>query len=204
MTSITRRSSTRSRHGWRASRVTPGMLTIAVNNLGIARGSTAASNERALELFEEALEINREGHDRYFVALALSNLGSTTLELGDVERARDLLRDGLAAAREIGQVDLFIHGFAALGVGVRTRGSGTRRAPAGPRGRAARGNGVPRRRPVRAACSRRDGSRVTGKAGGARLRSGVRRRARARARRRADACPPARLSGSRLRFRSLD
>ena len=39
------------------------------------------------------------------------------MELGDVERARDLLCDGLAlAAREIGRVDLFIHGFAALGV----------------------------------------------------------------------------------------
>ena len=36
--------------------------------------------------------------------------------LGDLERARELLRDGLAAAREIGQVDLFIGGFAALGV----------------------------------------------------------------------------------------
>ena len=34
---------------------------------------------------------------------------------GDVERARDLLRDGLVAAREIGRVGLCTHGFAALG-----------------------------------------------------------------------------------------
>jgi predicted ATPase len=92
-----------------------GILTIAVNNLGII-ASYRGDHERALELFEEVLEINRDRSDRYFVALALSNLGATTLELGDVERARDLLRDGLAAAREIGQVDLFIGGFAALGV----------------------------------------------------------------------------------------
>jgi tetratricopeptide (TPR) repeat protein len=92
-----------------------GILTIAVNNLGII-ASYRGDHERALELFEEVLEINRNRSDRYFVALALSNLGATTLELGDVERARDLLRDGLAAAREIGQVDLFIGGFAALGV----------------------------------------------------------------------------------------
>ena len=92
-----------------------GILTIAVNNLG-SIASDRGDHERALELFEEVLEINRDRSDRYFVALALSNLGATTLELGDVERARDLLRDGLAAAREIGQVDLFIVGFAALGV----------------------------------------------------------------------------------------
>jgi predicted ATPase len=92
-----------------------GILTIAVNNLGII-ASHRGDHERALELFEEVLEINRDRNDRYFVALALSNLGATTLELGDVGRARDLLRDGLAAAREIGQVDLFICVIATLGV----------------------------------------------------------------------------------------
>jgi tetratricopeptide (TPR) repeat protein len=91
-----------------------GILTIAVNNLG-SIASHRGDHERALELFEDVLEINRDRSDRYFVALALSNLGATALELGDVERARDLLRDGLAAAREIGQVDLFIAGFGALG-----------------------------------------------------------------------------------------
>ncbi len=91
-----------------------GILTIAVNNLG-AIASDRGDHERALELFEEVLEINRGRSDLYFIALALSNLGATRLELGDVERARDLLRDGLSAAREIGQVDLFIRGLAALG-----------------------------------------------------------------------------------------
>jgi tetratricopeptide (TPR) repeat protein len=90
------------------------IVTIAVNNLGEIAASRG-DYERALELFEEVLSINREGHDRYLVALALLNVGSTTLLLGDLERARDLLRDCLAAAREIGQVDLFIWGFAALG-----------------------------------------------------------------------------------------
>jgi predicted ATPase len=91
-----------------------GILTIAVNNLG-ALASDRGDHERALELFEEVLEINSGRSDLYFIALALSNLGATRLELGDVERARDLLRDGLAAAREIGQVDLFIRGLGALG-----------------------------------------------------------------------------------------
>ena len=92
-----------------------GIVTIAVNNLGTI-AAHRGDYERALELFEEALAINREGHDRHLVALALLNIGTTTWMLGDLERARELLRDGLAAAREIGQVDLFIGGFAALGV----------------------------------------------------------------------------------------
>jgi predicted ATPase/Tfp pilus assembly protein PilF len=91
----------------------PGMITLAVNNLGTL-ACQRGDYERALALFEEVLAINREGRDRYLLALALSNLGFTTLMLGDVERARDLLRNGLAAAREIGQVDLFIYGFASL------------------------------------------------------------------------------------------
>jgi hypothetical protein len=37
------------------------------------------------------------------------------LKLGDVERARALLRDGLVAAREIGLVEGFIQGFVGLG-----------------------------------------------------------------------------------------
>jgi hypothetical protein len=35
--------------------------------------------------------------------------------LGDVEGARPLLRDGLSAARELGQIQGFIYGFANLG-----------------------------------------------------------------------------------------
>ena len=89
------------------------------------------------------------------------------------------------------------YGFVGSRGGVRTRGSGTRRAPARPRGRAVRGNGVPRRRAVRGSCSRRGGSRATGKAGRGRLRSGVRRGTRTRARGRAGACPPPRLSWTR-------
>src|SRR3954470_12533186 len=92
-----------------------GIVTIAVNNLGTI-AAHRGDHERALELFEEALGINREGHDRHLVALALLNIGITKWMLGDLERARELLRDGLAAARDIGQVDLFIEGFAILGV----------------------------------------------------------------------------------------
>jgi tetratricopeptide (TPR) repeat protein len=90
-------------------------LSIALNNLGsIAAGR--GDYERALGLFEEILAINRARDDYHLVALALLNLGSTTLMLGDVERAGDLLRDSLVAAREIGQVEYYMHGFAALGM----------------------------------------------------------------------------------------
>ena len=99
----------------RASRGDTGIVTIAVNNLGTI-AFYREDYERALELFEEALAINREGHDRHLVALALLNIGTTTWMLGDLERARELMRDGLAAARDIGQVDLFIGGLAGLGV----------------------------------------------------------------------------------------
>src|SRR6476646_4403043 len=102
--------------------------------------------------------------------------------LGALERARELLRDGLAAAREIGQVDLIIGGFTALGVVYAREDPDTRGAPAGSRGCAARGNGVPQRRPGRAAYSGRGGSRVTGEAGRGRLRGGLCRGVRTRAR----------------------
>ena len=92
-----------------------GIVTIAVNNLG-AIASYRGDYERALELFEEVLAINPEGHDRHFLALALLNIGTTKWMLGDLEHGREALRDGLAAAREIGQVDLVIQGLAALGV----------------------------------------------------------------------------------------
>ena len=173
-----------------------GIVTIAVNNLGTI-ASYRGDYERALELFEEALAINREGHDRHLVALALLNIGTTTWMLGDVERARELLRDGLAAAREIGQVDLFIGGFAALGVAY-ARQDPARAARLLGRADALREETAFRDDDaVREARSRRSGSRAAGKAGRGRLRGGVRRRARARARGRARACPPPRLSWTR-------
>jgi tetratricopeptide (TPR) repeat protein len=86
---------------------------VAVNNLGnvaLNRGEY----ERALEFFEESLAIGRERHDQDICARALVNLGFTTLMLGDVQRARSLLRDGLIAAREIRHVAEFIYGFVGL------------------------------------------------------------------------------------------
>jgi hypothetical protein len=43
------------------------------------------------------------------------NLGFTMLLLDDPRGARSLLRDGLSAARELGQVEGFMYGFASLG-----------------------------------------------------------------------------------------
>jgi tetratricopeptide (TPR) repeat protein len=83
-----------------------------VNNLGdieLQRGEY----ECALELFEESLAIGRERRDQDRLARAFGNLGLTTLVLGDVQRARSLLRDSLMAAREIGLMEGFIVGLGA-------------------------------------------------------------------------------------------
>jgi len=70
--------------------------------------------ERALELFEESLATGRERQNQDIVTRAFLNLGVTTLMLGDVPRARSLLRDALVAVREVGLVDGFNLGSVGL------------------------------------------------------------------------------------------
>jgi hypothetical protein len=147
--------------------VADGYPTPVVATIGMGPGR-GGEYERALGLFEESMAIGRERQVQDRIARAFLNLGVTTLMLGDVQRARSLLRDGLIAVREIGLVEGFIWGFVGLEGGIRTRGSGTRRARDRPRGHAARGGGDSA---DRRSCSRRDGSRAPGEARGGRLRS---------------------------------
>ncbi|HST17127.1 MAG TPA: tetratricopeptide repeat protein [Gaiellaceae bacterium] len=70
--------------------------------------------ERALDLFEESLAAGRQLDNQDLVARAATNLGLTTFLLGDVEGARPLLRDGLNAARALGQIEGFVYGFVGL------------------------------------------------------------------------------------------
>jgi hypothetical protein len=65
---------------------------------------------RAVGVHIAAIVAHRRGNWNQAV-----NLGFTTLMLGDVQRARSLLREGLIAAREIGLVEGFIIGFVGLG-----------------------------------------------------------------------------------------
>ena len=76
-----------------------------------------ASYERAAELFEESLAIGEARGDLDRRARALNNLGFATQGLGDLARARDFFRRSLAAASEIGLVEVqlwALFGLAAL------------------------------------------------------------------------------------------
>ena len=137
------------------------MVAHCVNNIGnveLSRGEY----ERALELFQESLAAGRELGNQDLIARASLNLGFTTLLLGDARGARPLLREGLSAARELGQVEGFMYGFAGLGAAYAREDPAPGRAPARPRGRAVRGNGLGPR-PARGPCPRRGEGSSAGK-----------------------------------------
>ena len=58
--------------------------------------------EKAQHLFEEALALNRERGDRAGIAINLSGLGAAANALGLGGRAKEMLREGLSIAEEIG------------------------------------------------------------------------------------------------------
>jgi DNA-binding CsgD family transcriptional regulator len=77
-----------------------GMLFGVLNDLGSLadrQGDTA----RAVALYEEALLLSREHGDAYGIAIALGNMGLTTLVYGDSERATALLEESLTLFREV-------------------------------------------------------------------------------------------------------
>ena len=79
------------------------LLSAATNNLG-GMYLIEREYERAVELFEESLAIGEARGDLDRRARELTNLGHATRGLGDVPRARDYYRSGLAAAEELGLV----------------------------------------------------------------------------------------------------
>ncbi len=84
------------------------LVSAALNNLGGLYLSEAAY-ERAIELFEESLAIGEARGDLDRRARGLTNLGHAVRGLGDLARARAYFRSGLAAAAEIGLVDIELH-----------------------------------------------------------------------------------------------
>ena len=111
--SIRRSSSTRSRRALRASRATRASHHCREqprHDRAPTAGSTSARWSSSRRAWRSAGS-GRIGPPR---ALRSLNLGITTLMLGDVQRARELLRDGLVAAREIGQVDVIHRGVRRL------------------------------------------------------------------------------------------
>jgi tetratricopeptide (TPR) repeat protein len=73
----------------------------AVHALGIL-ADEAGENDRARELFEEALAIHRARGDRLRLAVSLNSLGVVARNQGDLARARELLEESLEIKRELG------------------------------------------------------------------------------------------------------
>jgi len=76
-------------------------------------------------MLEQALAIMRELNDRHFVALALSNIGSSLILEGDLTAARERLDETLTIARELGDRAYEGNALADLGWLALLRGSVT-------------------------------------------------------------------------------
>jgi tetratricopeptide (TPR) repeat protein len=81
------------------------LVSAALNNLGGLYLHEGAY-ERAIELFEESLAIGEARGDLDRRARELTNLGHAVRGLGDLTRARAYFRSGLAAAAEIGLIQI--------------------------------------------------------------------------------------------------
>jgi tetratricopeptide (TPR) repeat protein len=81
------------------------LLSAAINNLGGVYLSEG-DYERAIGLFEESLAIGEARGDLDRRARELTHLGHARRMLGDLARAHELYRSGLAAAEEIGLVEI--------------------------------------------------------------------------------------------------
>jgi len=80
------------------------------------------STERGMRLFEESAALFRETKDRFGLAIALSGVGVTAMQQGDMERATALFEEALKLYRKMGNKwgisNVLVHlGMAALGRG---------------------------------------------------------------------------------------
>jgi predicted ATPase/DNA-binding SARP family transcriptional activator len=87
---------------------------IAVSNLA-AIAADRGDHAAALEFGERAITHHREIDDQSDLAVSLANLSPTVLRLGDVDRARDLLREAVEIAEEYGHTLLLAHTLAVAG-----------------------------------------------------------------------------------------
>ena len=76
------------------------------------RSPTSRAISRRRSYGERAIELQRELDDRLNLAVSLANLAPTLLQLGDVERGRELLREALAIGQEYGYTLLHSHALA--------------------------------------------------------------------------------------------
>jgi LuxR family maltose regulon positive regulatory protein len=103
----------------------PGTLAGALNALGFYLYSAGDYGE-ALRLLEEALELARQSGHRPNEALILLSLAELTRDLGALEWAVEVCREGLALADELGDGFLSAYGREALGLVHRCQGDYSR------------------------------------------------------------------------------
>jgi tetratricopeptide (TPR) repeat protein len=87
-------------------------LSGTLSNLGILcldRGE----GDRALQLMEEVMELDRAKSDSWGIACTLNNLGNIYLEQGDCNRARRQLTEGIRSFQELGDLDGVAEGLEA-------------------------------------------------------------------------------------------
>jgi predicted ATPase/DNA-binding SARP family transcriptional activator len=88
-----------------------GREAVALSNLA-AIAANRDDLPASVEYGERAIAIQREINERATLAVSLANLAPTVLRLGDVERARALLREGLDLGEAYGHTLLLAHALA--------------------------------------------------------------------------------------------
>ena len=91
----------------------PAREGVAISNLS-AIADHRGDLEASVVYGERAIELQRELDDRLNLAVSLANLAPTLLQLGEVERGRELLREAVAIGQEYGYTLLHSHALAVI------------------------------------------------------------------------------------------
>src|SRR5581483_4675373 len=86
----------------------PARLGIVLSNLG-ALANMRGDFDPAARYQEEAIALQREIDDRDALSISLYNLARTELKRGRVEAARELLREALELATDLGYKEVIAH-----------------------------------------------------------------------------------------------
>ena len=98
----------------RARAVATGRWSATARTTSATSSSAAATTSARSVSLKKAWRPAGNLNNQDLIARASTNLGLTTLLLGDIEGARLPLRDGLNAARKLGQIDGLVYGFVGL------------------------------------------------------------------------------------------
>src|SRR5262249_15015087 len=74
---------------------------IALGNLANILMAFLGQIERAVDLYEQKLDISRETNNRREVGIALSNLGAAYFVMGQTQRAVDLYQEALGICKDL-------------------------------------------------------------------------------------------------------